>query len=79
MDELYDDLAGELDSLHVQWFLEAREWRSTDFIYTACAWISWGQRMDVHWFHLYIYSRLLFFVLCVSQLVVSYVNTQRSP
>jgi hypothetical protein len=40
MDELYDDLAGELDSLHVQGFLEAKEWRSTDFIYTACAWIS---------------------------------------
>jgi hypothetical protein len=31
--------------------------------------------MDAHWFHLYIYSRLLFFVLCVSQLAVSYVNT----
>jgi hypothetical protein len=33
MAELYDDLAVELDSFHVQGILEAREWRSTGFIY----------------------------------------------
>jgi hypothetical protein len=33
MDKLYNDLTGELDSMHVQGFLEAREWRSIGFIY----------------------------------------------
>jgi hypothetical protein len=33
MNELYDDLAAKLDSLHMQGFLEAREWRSTTFVY----------------------------------------------
>jgi hypothetical protein len=33
MNELYDDLATELDSMHVQKILEAREWTSTSFIY----------------------------------------------
>jgi hypothetical protein len=33
MNELHDDLAAELDSLHVQEILEAKEWRSTSFVY----------------------------------------------
>jgi hypothetical protein len=33
MNELYDDLAVELHSLHVQGILEAREGGSTGFIY----------------------------------------------
>jgi hypothetical protein len=38
MNELYDDLTAELDSLYVQ--------KNT-----------WGKRIDVNWFCLYIYSR----------------------
>jgi hypothetical protein len=30
---MHDDLAAELDSLHVQGILEAREWRSTGLVY----------------------------------------------
>jgi hypothetical protein len=33
MNELYDDLATKLDSLHVHRILEAKEWRSTNFVY----------------------------------------------
>jgi hypothetical protein len=33
MNELYDDLAAKLDSLHVHRILEAKEWRSTNFVY----------------------------------------------
>jgi hypothetical protein len=33
MDELYDDLAAELDTQRVQGILEAREWSSTGLVY----------------------------------------------
>jgi hypothetical protein len=33
MNELYDGLAAELDSLHVRKIFEDREWRSTGLVY----------------------------------------------